>query len=416
MILFVVMAFLSVFIAKVEASDVKAIQVLSLYDAISLALSRHPDIKSAEANLEIGYSRLGQAESSYYPSINMSAGLTRYFNSPSGDRSNMTASLGVNQNIYDFGKRQNRLDQERWNLTSYESDLAFTKRQVIYQVKKAYYQTLQAKEALHLADELMKQYEEHLNRAKGFYAAGLKPKYEVTKAEVDLANAKVNKVRAENNFRLALASLKNAIAMPDAEDFELQETAILTWEPTPLQHMIDRAIANRKDLQSLLSKAKAFESRIELEKAGYYPSLTGSAGVGLSGDRTPLDRNWSVGLSLTVPIFNGYLTRNLVKEAKASLAVVNSQIEALRQRIMLEVKQAYLNAIESRQRVEATAVSMRYAEENLELARGRYNAGVGGPLEVTDALTAYASAKSNHITARYDFNIALADIERATGE
>ncbi len=397
------------------AGEIKEGDPLTLQNAISIALSRHPDIKAAEGNVEIGKSRVGQAQSGYYPSIMLNSGVSRYSSPQGGGDSNFTASIGLSQNIYDFGKREGKLDIERFNLSSYDRDLVHAKTQVAFNVKKAYYSALQAKSALSVAREVVKQYEEHLKKAKGFYDTGLKPKYEVTKAEADLANARVNMLKAENGLKIAMVALKNAIAMPDAADFELQEESIKTWHSESIDILVQKAMTNRQDMQSLIQRARAQLRRIDLEKAGYYPTITGSLNYGISGDRLPFEKSWTIGASLTVPLFSGFQTKFQIKEAQAALLVIQSQIEALQQKIALEVKQAYLNATEAWQRIEAARSLVKYAEQNLELAMGRYNVGIGNPIEVTDALTVYANAKSAYINAQYDYNVALSEIERVTG-
>jgi len=397
------------------AYEIKEGAPLSLKEAISIALNRHPEIKAAEGNVEIGISRVGQAESGYYPSISINSALSRYSLPQGGSDSNFTASLNLSQNIYDFGKREGKLDIERLNLGYYEHDLGSTKALVVFNIKKAYYAAFQAKSALNVAKEVVRQYEEHLKRARGFYETGLKPKYEVTKAEADLANAKVNMLKAENGLKIAMVSLKNAIAMPEAADFDLQDGPIKVWPELSLDPLVQRAMATRQDLQSLLQKFKAQKRKIDYEKTGYYPTITGNLGYGVSGDRMPFNKSWNIGASLTIPLFSGFLTKYQIKEAEAALLVLHSQIEALRQKIALEVKQAYLNALEARQRIEAAQASVSYAGQNLELARGRYNVGIGNPIEVADALTVYANAQNTYIAAQYDYSVALAELERATG-
>ncbi len=103
-------------------------------------------------------------------------------------------------------------------------------------------------------------------------------------------------------------------------------------------------------------------------------------------------------------------------EARANLDVLKANEETLRQGIFLEVKQAWLNLQEAADRIVTAEVIVRQAAENLELADGRYAAGVGNPIEVTDALVAQSNAKTNFIAALYDYKMAQATMEKATGE
>jgi outer membrane protein len=117
-----------------------------------------------------------------------------------------------------------------------------------------------------------------------------------------------------------------------------------------------------------------------------------------------------------VGIFSGFLTRYQVSEAEANLNAIKADEELLRQKIFLDLQQTYLNLREAEERIPATELAVRQATENLEIARGRYEAGVGSPIEVTDAEVSYANAKASYIQALTDYRIAIADLERAIGK
>jgi len=118
---------------------------------------------------------------------------------------------------------------------------------------------------------------------------------------------------------------------------------------------------------------------------------------------------------VNVPVFNGLQTRYQVEEAKANLDVVKANEQSLRQQIRLEVEQAFSNLKEAEERTVAAQVAVRQAEENVELANGRYAAGVGNPIEVTDALVSLSNARTTHIAALTDARIARAGLEKAMG-
>jgi outer membrane protein TolC len=122
-----------------------------------------------------------------------------------------------------------------------------------------------------------------------------------------------------------------------------------------------------------------------------------------------------VGAFLNVPIFSGFLVKNQVSEAKANLDVVKSNEELLKQQVRLEVEQAYSNMIEAEERIVTAQLAIRQAEDNLELANGRYSTGVGNPIEVTDALVAVSTAKIAYISGLTDYKTAQASLEKAMG-
>jgi len=233
---------------------------------------------------------------------------------------------------------------------------------------------------------------------------------------VDLSNAKLNMIKAENDFRIARVNLNNALGYPDAPEYE---TAEVEFVPHP-QDMdfptaLVRAYEGRPDLKSAVAKREAAEKSIEVAKKGYYPNLTGSAGYGWGGQEFPWDKGWNVGATLNVPIFTGLSTKYQVDEARANLEVARANEKNVRQNIYLELQQAYSNFKEVSDRVATAEIQVKQAAENLELAEGRYTSGVGNAIEVTDALVSLSSARTSHAAAIYDYMIARAGIEKAIG-
>ena len=245
---------------------------------------------------------------------------------------------------------------------------------------------------------------------------GLKPKFDVTKAEVDLSTAKLNLIKAENAFRLARVTLNNAMGLPEAPDYEVEDRLSSGRQDMDLEEAIRKAYERRSDLKAMALKRKSLEQSIELVRKDYYPSLTGSAGYGWGGGDFPLDRGWSFGAEVSIPLFTGFSTQYEIAEAQANLDVLTANENLLRQAIDQDVRQAWLNLREAAERIVAAELTVRQAVENLELANGRYASGVGSPIEVTDALVAASNAKLSEISALYDYRIALAGLERAVGE
>ncbi|MDA8214758.1 MAG: TolC family protein, partial [Nitrospiraceae bacterium] len=298
-------------------------------------------------------SRIGQAQANYYPQLNWSSGYSRYSpvsRTTSRSFDEYTSSATLKQNIYDFGKTATQVDIQRLNLNSSRLDLENTSEQLIINVKQAYYGLLLAKRNRDVALETVRQFEQHLEQARGFYEVGTKPKFDVTKAEVDRSNAKLNLIKAENALRIAKVNLNNTLGLPEAPEYEIEDNLLFKKYEIPLEGAIKRAYENRPDLKSIITKKNAAESSIELAKKGYYPTLSGNADYNWAGETFPLNHGWDVGVTVTFPIFSGFLTKYQVNEARSNLNVLKANEEALRQGIFLEVQQAYLVLILRRPR------------------------------------------------------------------
>jgi TolC family type I secretion outer membrane protein len=421
-----------IFITPFEggAEDViKKGETLNLERCIEIALKMQPTIAAAVNTVNLNESRVGQAKSNYYPQINWTSSYER-INSASGSSSgSISGSLGrtneafdrystgltLSQTLYDFGKTPTQVKIQNLTLDSSRSDLRNTTEQIILAVKQAYYGVVQAKHNVLVAEDTVKQTQQQLEQAKGFYEVGTKPKFDVTQADVNLSTAKLNLIRNENAFKIAIVTLNNVMGIPDAPEFTLDETMTFVKYEITSENALSKAYQNRPDLQSIVLKRRAAERSIDLAKTGYYPVLNGNAGYTWSGEEFPLDHGWNAGATLSFPLFSGFLTKYQVEEAKANLNVLKANEESLKQTIFLEVQEAYLTLRAAEEAIPTAKLRVEQAKENLEIANGRYAAGVGNPLEVTDAEVGLANARTSYIQALYVDKVAQASLEKAMG-
>jgi outer membrane protein TolC len=392
-------------------------ETLNLKKCVEIALKKHPQIVSAINTLDVNKSRVGQALAGYYPQLNLSTGLSRNASPLQPDQYNQySQSLILTQNIYDFSRTGTKVDIQKLNLEAARADLNMVFLNIIMGVKQAYYELLRAKRARTINVETIGQFEQHLETARGLYEAGSKPMFDVTKAEVDLSNARVNLLKAENAIIIARVNLNNAMGMPEAPPYDLEEDVVYQKNTVDLNESLKKAYLMRPDLRSLIFKKEAAQKSILLARKDFLPTLSGSAGYGWSGEEYPLERGWNIGANLNFNLFSGFLTKNQVGEAMASFEVSRAVEDTLRQTIRLDVEQAYANLQTAEKSIAAAEVTLRQAEENQKLAQGRYAAGVGSPLEVTDALVAYGNARLTLSGAIYDHKEAEASLQKAMGE
>jgi TolC family type I secretion outer membrane protein len=399
-------------------------ELLTLERCIEIGLGQHPAVAAARSEVDANRSRVGQAQSGYYPQIDGSASTSRTsigprqslgFRTGSAIFNSYSTGVTLTQNIYDFGRTGSQVDIQKYNLDSSRSDLETTYEQVVLNVKQAYYGVLQAQRNREVALETVRQFEQHLEQARGFFEVGTAPKFDVTKAEVDLSNAKLNLIVTKNALKVAVVRLNNTMGVPRAPEYRIEDNLSFERYEIPFEEAVERAYRNRPDLQSLIFQRKAAESSIALVRKDYYPVLTGNAGYNYAGNEFPITKGWTIGATLTLPIFSGFLTKNQVEEAQANLKTLLANEESLKQNILLEVQQEYLNLAEAEERISTAELTVKQAEENLEIATGRYRAGVGSPIEVTDAEVLLSDAKTAHIQALYDYKIARANLEKAMG-
>jgi outer membrane protein len=399
---------------------------LDLEKCIEIALKTHPSMMGSQYAIKAKEAQLGQARASYFPKVDTSASFTRNYpinntNDPLFSMlylSQYNKNLGsatLNQTIYDFGRTPTNVFIKKLNLESSRSDLDTTTITVSNNVKSSYFGVLKTKKARDVNIETVAQFKQHLDQAGMLFEAGKKPKYDVTKAEVDLGNARLNLIGAENDLKIAWITLNNAMGIDSVYEYQIEDSLFFEKYELAIEDILSKAYKNRPDMKSLLSQKDSAEKAIELAKKEYYPQLSGVAGYNVAGSQYPLGQAFQAGITMSMNIFDGLSTTNKVAEAIANKKAIDAKIDSLKLQILLDVKQAYLNLIKAKDVIANTEVQVRQATENLELANLRYGAGIADPLEVTDAAVSYSQAKLSNIGALYDYKIAQANIEKAMG-
>ncbi len=406
-----------------SADEIKPGETLDLKRCIAIALRYHPNLMSANGALYASRSRVFQAKSNYYPQVNWSNDYSRIHPAGgsgligNGDSAydQYQSTVGLNQKLFDFGATSTQVKVNSLGADASQADLEDVSSQVILGVKQAYYGVLQTKQAKDAYAETVVQFQQRLEQARRFYEVGIRPKIDVTTAEVDLSQSKLNLLKAENAVRIAKITLNNAIGIPDAPGYEIQQIETFQDFSIDLETALKRGYEKRPDLISAMAKRDAAERSIELAQKGYFPVLTGSAGYGWLGQDFPLNSEWSYGATLSFPLFTGFLTRYQVEEARGNLDVAKGNEELVRQNVRYDVEQAFYNLRDAREGIVLAEVSVRQAKENREIAQGRYAAGVGNTIEVTDAVVAEINAKTSYINALFFYRVAVANLEKAMG-
>lgn len=399
--------------------------VLTLERCVDIALQNHPSINAAASTVRASESRIGQARANYFPQVTFQSSYQRV--GPGSLRSlnvdpynQYSNTLNLSQTLFDFGKNFNQIQIQSLGTESARADLQDVSGQVILGVKQAYYGYLQAKKSQEVALETVNQFQQHLEIAKAFFETGKISKIDVTSAEVNLSNAKINFLKAENALRIARVTLNNAMGISNNPDYEIKDDLAYRPYNITLEKARQNAYENRPDILSITKKKEALEKTITLNKKGYLPVLSGNAAYGYTSNDytsndTTTDKSWNVGVILTFPLFTGLSTKYQVDEANANLDVLKANEDSLLQKVSLEIESAYLSLRESAERISAGKIVVNQAEETVELAKGRYSSGVGSSIEITDAMITLNNAKMTYITALSDYSVAQANLEKAMG-
>jgi len=408
------------------ASLIQPGEELTLERCIAIAIGNQPEILQYLYTTRANEADLGKAKAGYYPQLDAKSTFTDYnlakktddpyppintlYGYKYGDN-----NLTLTQKIYDFGKREDTVAVARLNVDSSRLDMENKITAVVNNVKNAYYQVLKAKLSRDIELEVREQYRKQLEQAKLFFAAGKKPKYDVTNAEVYLSGAELRVIDGENELSKAWVTLSGAMGYDGPANYTIKELHTLDKLQITEQEALEQAYRNRQDLRSLVVQKEAAERSVSLARKDYFPSLDANAGYEFAGSQTPLAQGWTVGAGLTWNLFQGFATQQSVRKALANLKIVEAKIAANRLQIRQEVQTALLNMKKAEESIGNAQLQVRQATENLELVNLRYQSGLATSLEVTVATVNFSQAKQTRVNAYYNYVTARANLEKAMG-
>jgi len=398
---------------------------LTLEQCVDIALKNNPQIHVAEGNFEAAEAAFVSARSAYFPQISLQASATKsggtFLLGPiarAGEFNNYVAGFQGQQLLFDFGKTIGHVSSSSDFASASEQDYRAAQQNVVLSTHVAYFGLLQAKRVRDVSSETVKQTEEHLRQAEAFYKVGKNPEFDVVKAEVDVANANVNLITAENNLKLARLQLENVLGVKLKEDTALEDNLEIPQEPKiELQAALETAFQTRPEVIAARTRVEANKALLTSAKAAHFPAINVTGGYGWRGFALdqPLYNSWNIGLSFSVPIFEGWAVAAGVDQANANLKAAEASNEAIIQSVVLDVQQQYLTLEESAERIEASKKLVAQAQEALKLSQGRYNYGAGSPIEITDAQVTLSNARITYIQSLYDYRVSRARLQRAMG-
>ena len=419
-------------VAALFAAPCHGKETLTLDRALDLALERNPGIAVSAQDVAASQARVSQAVSATRPQVGAQAGYQRkwYANEKSatgaGATDNpfdwFTASVSLSQYIYDFGQTGGKIESGRQELAAARQDLKKTAADVVRDVKYAYYEVLKRERLAVVSDESILIQEQHLAQSRGLYEIGARPKIDVTKAEADLAASRLTRIQARNAASVARVNLESILGGPPLQTpYDLVNPA----EPAPLspvagslQSLVREAMARRPDVLALEARIRAAQSRLSSMEALRYPSLTGQGSYAWQDTGVwMVDQNaWQLGAQATWTLYAGGKIEGQIAESRAGLQALKEQTRQLRLSVFGEVSSSHLNVAAAKEAIETARVALANAQENMNLAEGRYKAGAGSAIEYSDAQLALTQAKSNLVQATYLLLQDQADLEKSLGK
>ena len=418
---FLSLSFLLLSFAASYAQNISPdISGLSLEECLMLSLNNHPSLRKTKASAKEIEAQIETLRASNRVKITLT-GSARYngdYDYLSDNYHNESLALSATKLLYDNNRNKIQRQIRTENLkASYETHKN-TMITVTANAKRKYYDLVLEFLDRDLQQEKVNNLEEHLKNAQGLYDVGNSPYIDVTKAQADLSSARVALLKANNDILLAQEALKVAMGTELQSPFSISIPAVLLLPQLPenFDSLVDTALADRPDMRKILHDITAGELSIKDAARAISPTVTGQANTSLSSRQSgTTDTNYYIGVSVNVPVVDGGETKAGIARARAQLESTNADADTLRQNITYSVMSSALSLMNAKDRARAAEETVKHSEENLELAQGRYNVGVGNSIEVSDAVSALAEAKHTYYQAIYDAQTARANLDEALG-
>jgi len=418
-----------------------AAEILTLEQAVDTALKNNPGLKAADAQIDIARAGVLRSASGFLPRVTVSETYSKtndplmvfgtkldqkivtpqdfdvtVMNHPD-PISNYNTRFAVAQPVFNGGREYLGVRMAKLSRDASVQDRERAKQETVYEVIKAYYGLLLAKEAHKVALQSFQTSAENVKLAEARYRAGAVLQSDLLRAKVQHAEVKEMASRTENSIRLATASLNFAMGVSQATEYVVDDSLSVREARTDMNLLIEEASARRPDLLSTELNRRNVEIGIAQARADYLPSLnlTGQVDWNSSNIAEADAKSWAVMAVLQWNLFDGLVTKSKVREAVASAQKMKALEEQTRSSVQLQVRQAFYNLSASLDRISATASSVQEAEEGLRIVQKRYEVGMTNFVDVVGAETALIRARNNALLALYDNNISHAELKLATG-
>jgi outer membrane protein len=400
---------------------------LSLAAAVDLALCRNPTTRSAWAAAHEQAAALGSAESAWLPDVAATGAETRAFGAHtdvtgavvSTPQNTRDAAVNLSWTLYDFGARDGRISSARHLLDYAAATASSVSQQTVLNVVQSYYGVVAAEASLAAAKTTEAADERSFEIARSLREGGAGTLADVLQAQTAASQAVLARVQAEAAAKNSHGSLSVTLGLPADEALPLAPDEVPAEAPVLKARMADlmaEAMRQRPDLAAALAQRDSAEANVTIARAAGRPSISVSAGRDLIDTTGIPHQNYSViGVNVTVPIFTGFNVDYGVRQAQAALQASEANADEVRLGVSLGVWNAYHLLDSANQQLTVTSSLIKTAEENQQVALGRYQAGVGTIVDVLTAQSAAALARQTRINAELGWQVARAQLALALG-
>ena len=434
-------------------------QVLTLEESIEIAKQSNLTLQTAEQNLKAAEAQVLAARAGLLPRITASGNYTYFkdiqksviqaeggfgfpmpgeemngMSPPSADNEsdlielefgahhNAQGTINLTQPIFAWGRYYYGYQAADLNYQAIQRDVDAAYNQLRLDVSEAFYGTLVALEFVRVVQQSVSLVEEQLAIAETSLEAGAATNFDVLRAKVQLANASSQFIRAQNGVQTAKNAYKTVLNIPLSENISVKGTLeVPENHKIPvlnLNALVQQALDDRPEVHRTQFTEHAARKQIDIAKTRSRPDLGFFTNYQISQNErlTEMNRIWSLGLQINIPIFDGFATRAAVQQSESTLKQVQLGGTQVKVGVEFEVRAAYLNLRGAETIIEVQREAVAQARESVRIANLQFQNGVITTVALTDTQLALAQAEVNRLQAYHDYLVGLARLEKAIGQ
>lgn len=413
-ILFIIIGFMSPMALCAEEV------ALTLDEAVAIGLRDNRDILIKSEDVEKAKLKIREAESGLFPTLNLTAGLNKTRQFYSKDISQLTTQATLKQYLYKGGKTINTIKYNGYNFDIAQSILDKTKLETVLSIKKAFYTLLLSRELVSLNKGIVDNTYQHLDSIKERYKKGEASESEVLKIQASLSNVMKGYEESVNQFEAARELLNTILYLDKNTKINPEESFLYVPKEVAYDNAFLKAMETRPEIRQYIAEEKAKQSSIEIAKSDNRPSIYASWDYySRSHASAGTTKNWSdyniIGLTFSWPIFDGWATKSKVEEAIIDLKQTVLLKEKASRDISFELKNAYLSLKNAITKIQASQQDIKVYQDNFSVVKQQYEQGIASNLDVNDATVKYDISVFNKYQTIYEYVIAKASFDKATG-
>ncbi|HEX7051605.1 MAG TPA: TolC family protein [Longimicrobiales bacterium] len=410
------------------AAQEPSLPTMTLEQAIDAALRHSPQIAQATGAVENAEWGERSAWGAYLPNLSFSSGASVSSSERFSTETNTVvrgasnesynAGLSASLDLFDGGRRRAELRSARAEIDAAQAGLIEQRFAVTLAVKQAFFDVLRGDELIRAAQTRIDRAQEGLDAAEQRAAVGSGTRSDVLRAQLELTNARQALLQAQNQQRNATFTLGRLVGADGAVGAEATES----YEPQPLaltrEELIELVVAEAPMVRTAVAELKAAEANARSARAQYFPTIDVGGRMRWSNNEptfTNALNSWSLSLGLSFPLFNRFQRMSSVSNASIQADVARVRLADARRAARAQLEQALAALDLAEQQVALTEEAVRVAEEDLRVQQERYRLGVATILEQVTSQVNLVQAETDRIAARYDYQIARAQVEALAG-